>query len=60
MQWDGQNNQVFRLILTISARNYKICSDCIQISLKADILQKLRDMSQMTEEEKQRIEALLK
>ena len=46
--------------MTISARTYKICSDCIQISLKADVLQKLQDKLQMTEEEKQKIEALLK
>ena len=57
-QWDGQNDQVFRLILTMSGRNYKICSDCIQISLRADVLQNLQDMSQMTEEEKQKLEAL--
>ena len=58
-QWDGQNDQVFRLILIISERNHNL------FRLHSDLTEgrcslKLRVMSQMTEGEKQKIEALLK
>ena len=40
--------------------NCKIYLDCIQVSLRTDVLQKPQNMLQMTEEEKQKIEALLR